>query len=254
MADTVTPGISGQLPFYKSPEPLSAEKHGKLGIVRRDDGLKFAHTANVVPITIGEFGPAALCYPIIFAGSQKAPLAVMGLRKDENLYINDKGELVDDYYVPSFIRRYPFVFAEDKAQGNFVVCVDTGSDLVSDKPDQPFFENGQPTDFTNQAIEFLKNFESQRQTTMRYVKELEELDLFELKEVNISQQLAGESEPKNVKVADYYGISEEKLKRVPAAKLAEMRDSGALMSIHVHLLSLMNWQRVIARATRQADA
>lgn len=248
MADA--PSISGNLPFYKNPEPLNAEKHGKLGLKHTAQPLGFASNTHIVPITVGEFGASALCYPIIFAGNDKAPLAVMGLRQNENLYIKPDGQFDQEYYLPAFIRRYPFVFAEDKERGNFVVCVDTGSDLVTDKPDTPFFENGQPSEFTNNAIEFLKGFEGQRQSTQRFVEQLEELDLFETKDVMVQQQGAEGAQPEQVKVADYFGVSEEKLKALPADKLVELNQSGALKTIHVHLASLINWQRILARAAQ----
>jgi hypothetical protein len=245
-----TPTITGSIPLYKSPEPLNATAHANLGVRKVENPLEFATRTNVVPVTIGEFGPASLCYPIIFAGGDKTPLAVMGLRKEENLYVNGKGLTDPDYYLPAFIRRYPFVFAEDKEKGNFVVCIDTGSDLISDKPDTPFFKDGKPTEFTENAIEFLKNFEGQRQASANFVKMLEELDLFEKKDVTVTNRNPDGSDAGSVKVADYFGVSEAKLNALPVDKLGELRQSGALMTIYVHLLSLMNWQRVIARAAR----
>ncbi|HYE57974.1 MAG TPA: SapC family protein, partial [Rhodothermales bacterium] len=38
-----------------------------------------------------EFAAASLSYPIVFVGESKSPLAVMGLRDGENLYITEEG-------------------------------------------------------------------------------------------------------------------------------------------------------------------
>lgn len=249
------PQLTGQVPFYKNPEPLSAERHANLGLRRSDTPLAFARETNVVPITVGEFGPAATCYPIIFAGPNRVPLVVMGLRSGTNLYIGDDGRIQDDMYLPAFVRRYPFVFAEVGAQenkpaDNLVVCIDTASDLVVDGGDVPFFEGGKPTDFTNDAIEFLKSFEQQRLSTERLSTLFTELDLFEEKTINFQPRPNGENAGEPFKIADYYAVSMDKLNALPADKFVELRDNGALSAAHAHHLSLLNWQRIIERAIR----
>ena len=54
------------------------------------------------------------------------------------------------------------------------------------------------------------------------------------------------------KIADYFGVSEEKLNKLPADKLIELRDNGALGQIYAHLLSLVGWDRLIALAMAKA--
>ncbi|NIR58894.1 MAG: SapC family protein, partial [Gammaproteobacteria bacterium] len=66
------------------------------------------------------FASAGLDYPIIFTGPDRVPLAVLGMRAGQNLFIGDDGVYEPNRYVPAFIRRYPFVFAEDKANNRFV--------------------------------------------------------------------------------------------------------------------------------------
>jgi hypothetical protein len=56
------------------------------------------------------------------------------------------------------------------------------------------------------------------------------------------------------KIAEYHAISEEKLKALPAEKLAELRDNGALGQIYAHLVSLLGWDRLIAMAFQKAAA
>ena len=56
------------------------------------------------------------------------------------------------------------------------------------------------------------------------------------------------------KLAEYYAVSEDKLRALPAEKLAELRDNGALGQIYAHLVSLLGWDRLIALAfLRQAQ-
>ena len=68
----------------------------------------------------------------------------------------------------------------------------------------PFFENGQPSKFTNDAIEFCKEFERQRRATQDFVKMIRDMDLFEEKTSPSSRAMRmAENGPQ--KVADYQG-------------------------------------------------
>ena len=107
--------LDGNVLFYSQPEPLSAEAHGKLGVTPADKPYAFVAQTNVVPLTVTEFAPAALSYPVIFVGDAKQPVAAMGLNAAENLFIED-GDFRPDAYIPAYVRRYPFVFANDDAQ------------------------------------------------------------------------------------------------------------------------------------------
>lgn len=245
------PALTGQVLFYKQPQPLSLEDHAGLGIKQIDQPLGFMREAHAIPVAVQEFGLTAASYPIIFVGDERTPVAVMGLRQGQNLYIDANGRIMDDHYVPAFARRYPFVFATDDNSDRLILCVDRQAPMVTNQPEVPFFENGQPSKFTNDAIEFCKEFERQRRATSDFVKLIRDFDLFEQKSVtfqpnNPDGTLTGEVQ----KLADYWAISEERLGQLPDDKFLELKASGALGAIYSHFISLLNWQRVIQRATR----
>jgi hypothetical protein len=101
--------------------------------------------------------------------------------------------------------------------------------MVSNQPDVPFFENGQPSKFTTDAIEFCKEFERQRRATVDFVKLIRDMDLFEQKTVTFQPRDPQGREVGPVqKVADYWAISEERLNALPAEKYVELRNNGAL--------------------------
>ncbi|OYW83757.1 MAG: peptidase, partial [Hyphomonas sp. 32-62-5] len=175
--------LSGQVLFYKNPQPLSAEDHGGLGVKQIPQPFGFLREAHAVPVTVTEFGVSAASYPVIFVGEERTPVAVMGVRQGENLYVDANGMVLEDHYIPAFVRRYPFVFATDEGSDRLLLCVDRAAPMVSNQPEVPFFQNGQPTKFTNDAIEFCKEFERQRRATVDFVKILREMDLFEQKTV-----------------------------------------------------------------------
>ncbi len=262
MTTTNVPGlgqVSGNVLFYSKPEPLAKELHGKLGVKRIDDPFRFAKEGHAVPLTVGEFPLAAVTGPIIFVGDERLPIAVMGLNAGENMFLGDDGVFQPGIYIPAYIRRYPFVYANDDASKQMVLCIDRSADFIVEGGDMPFFdEKGEPSEYTKNCVEFCNNFEIERQRTSSFTQLLKDLDLFEQKTANFTPVNADGTPGEPQKIADYFGVSEDKLNALPAEKLVELRDNGALGQIYAHLLSLVGWDRLvaiaIARASQQPQA
>ncbi|QDH74704.1 SapC family protein [Brevundimonas sp. M20] len=254
MTDTIAQnaGLSGNVLFYSQPEPLSVEAHGTLGVDAVAKPYAFAGSSNLVPLTVTEFAPAALSYPVIFAGESKQPVAVMGLRQGENLFVSDEGDFRPEAYIPAYVRRYPFVFANDDVQKRLILCVDRAASFISEGGQTPLFVDGQPSPYTQQAMEFCNNFEQERQRTDAFVKLLTDLDLFESKEAVFTPRNPDGTAGTPQKLAEYFAISEDKLKALSPEKLVELRDNGALGQIYAHLVSLLGWDRLIAMAFQKA--
>jgi hypothetical protein len=248
------PELSGQVLFYKQPEPLSLERHRSLGVKQINAPFSFLREAHAVPITVSEFGMAATCYPIIFVGDAKTPVAVMGIRQNENEYVDAQGNPDPDYYLPAFVRRYPFVFASDNQTDRLLLCIDVKAPMVSSQPDVPLFDGDQPSQFTQDAIEFCKEFERQRRATVEFVEMLEKENLFEQKSVTFTPRdnTGAQGEPQ--KIADYFAVSEERLNALPESRFNEIRNTGALAPVYAHMVSLLNWQRIIQRTLKRISA
>jgi SapC protein len=241
--------LTGEALFYSSPEPLSKEAHAKLGIKNLEAPYAFTARTHLVPLTVTEFGPAALCYPIIFIGNDKTPVAVMGVNADENLFVDEKGSYAPDAYLPAYVRRYPFVLANDAAAQRMVVCIDSKAPMISDQPDAAFFEDGEPSAFTRGAIDFCNNFEQEAQRTLSFVNLLKEMDLFEEKTATFTPPAGPDGkvgQPQNI--ATYQGVSEAKLAALSGEQLKTLTSTGALTQIYAHLISLYGWDRLIVKA------
>lgn len=246
--------LAGQVMLYNKPELLSKEVHGKLGVNPAPHRFGFAATAHVCPLTVPEFGPAALSYPIIFVGEDMNPVVVLGLREGQNLFATPEIGFELDAYIPCYIRRYPFVLAtpEPGADGEarMLVGIDRGYEYIGEKAEYPFFESdGEPTQYTKNCIQFCNDFDTQVRMTRTFVDLLKQLDLFEMRSAAFTPQNpdgtpAGEPQ----KVADFFAVSEAKLAALPADKFAELRSTGALQQVYAHLNSLFGWERLMVRA------
>jgi hypothetical protein len=257
MAETAGSGgptITGTVAFYKKPEPLQADRHGRLGLKRVDRPYQFAQATGLVPITIGEFSHAGLDYPIIFAEGDRMPLVVMSLMAGQNDFIDQNGEYERYRYVPAFIRRYPFVFAEDNANNRMIACIDVQAPMVGENAESPLFVGAEPTQLTRDAVGFLTTFEQQRRDTQAFVKRLADLDLFDHAEVTIPRTNPDGSPAEPINVGKYVGVSNKKLEALSDSTLGELHKSGHLGAIFVHLHSLRNWNWLIQRAGDRANA
>lgn len=250
MTEAESAPVTGKVMLYDKPEALSKEKHGELGVVQIDAPFSFMENSHFLPVTAQEFGFAALHYPIIFAGSGRNPLAVMGIRQNENLFVKD-GLIEPDTYLPGFARRYPFVLAGDQAREKLVVCIDRSAKSISDKPDVGFFDKkGELSDYTKEAMKFLESFERDRLGTEVMVKRFQELDLLEQKEVFFQPRSPDGKEAKKQKIADYFAVTEERIKALKSKDLREIRDNGFLGAAYAHMISLGNWQTLINKTLR----
>lgn len=254
MADAATnePRITGSVPLYKSVEPLNRQKHATYGVNNVKEPFGFLRDWHFVPAIAAEFGVASGSFPIVFLGDKKMPVLVMGLRQGSNLFITEDGQFEADHYVPAYVRRYPFVSASNPGDQPSTVCVDVDAEFVVDKdPQQPFFDDkGEPTEYTKQAVDFVSAFERDAQITEAFVQRLVALDLLEKKEIKV----ANPQDPENpVTVADYFGVSVEKLQALPDDKVLEMHKNNDLSVIHAHLASLQRWERIMRRVAVKAN-
>ncbi|MBI1405221.1 MAG: peptidase [Caulobacter sp.] len=246
--------VAGNVLFYTSPEPLSREMHGKMGVKQLAGPFGFAAQGHVVPLTVAEFQFAALSFPIIFAGDQRQPLAVLGINPGENLFVSPEGVFTNGVYIPAYIRRYPFVLAQDEAQQRMIVCIERGAALFDEKGgDVPLFDDkGEPSEYTTNAIKFCEDFEGERRRTENFVNLIKDLDLLDTKQATFTPTNPDGTPAPTVVIAEYFAVTEEKLAKLSPEKLVELRDNGALERIYNHMTSLAGWDRLVAVAAEKA--
>jgi SapC protein len=250
--------LSGQLLFYKNPEPLNRQTHANLGLKAQDKPFGFVAQTHLVPLLIGEFAPASISYPIVFMGEPRRPAAVMGVRAGENLFVSPEKGMDAHAYVPFYVRRYPFALANDNTNKQAVVIIDRDSELLSETPDAPFFTDGEATPLVNEMIKFCEGFEQNRLATEAFCELIEQLELLDLQYTDYTPRNADGSPGEPQRIAEYFAISEQKLNALPADKFIELRDNGALRQIYAHINSLGGWEKLMAiavdRASKQAEA
>lgn len=239
-----------QLPlFYNGLEPLSSELHADYKI-RPAETAPFLSTQHAIPVTIDEFALVQRYMPIVFsAGDDSVPIALMGLNEGVNVFVDADGKLIDDtFYVPAYIRRYPYLLARLRPDAQELsLCFDPTSDTIGQFDEgQPLFENGQPSEVTKNILAFNEQFEQAGARTAQFMTELREAELLMDGEVSIQQD--GFDQP--FVYRGFQMINEEKLQDLRGDQLRKMTKSGMLPLLYAHLFSLSLMREVFARQVR----
>src|SRR5262245_38924612 len=181
------PAMSTQLLIYETAVPVTSGRHGKCSVEVAD--YNFSRSVNAVPLVAAEFPDAAAEYAIVFAGEGDVhmPVAILGAREKENLYLSAEGGW-QGRYIPAFVRRYPFVFSNGKEPNTYTLCVDEAYQGLNYRGrGQPLFtEEGRPSSFVESVLGFLQEYTAQASRTQAFCKRLDELQLLEPKQVQFT--------------------------------------------------------------------
>jgi len=232
--------------IYKNPIFLNSVTHKSVKVAPIS-GYQFAQDLNSVVIAGQEFLESAKFYPIVFTKAQDdiIPVALLGLRNNENLFVDDKGSWKEGAYIPAFFRRYPFILASNVGQdGSFAVCVDSAYEGFGKKEGMPLFnDDGEMTNEFNRVIEFLKNYQAQHENTREMISLLDEYKLFKDVSANITLP-AGEK----LGFARLMMVDEMALLNLDDENVLNLFRKGYLAWIYAHLYSLSNFRPLMAMA------
>jgi hypothetical protein len=233
--------MSTQLLIYETAVPVSSGRHRQCSI-EPGKGYGFARKINSVPLTAVEFPLAAAEYAIVFAqgGEEVVPVAILGARAGENLYVKDDDSW-SARYIPAFVRRYPFVFSAKDDGKTFTLCVDEAfQGLNYQGRGQPLFDGeGKQTQYVDNVLRFLQEYRAQFMRTQAFCKKVAELGLLEPMQAQFTL-----ASGQKMSLTGFHVIDRNKLKALPAETLAQLAATDELELIYLHLQSMRNFVSV----------
>jgi len=238
------PAPASQSPiFYRQPEPLDVRRHKTMGLNDASD-YGFARGANAIPVHVGEFALVARDYPIVFVGGDNPmPVAIVGIRQNENLFVDANGGWAAGRYIPAYVRRYPFLFLRNETENQLILCFDRASSRVAEGAQNPFFEGDDPSEFTQKALEFTTNVQQQFSATERFMEMLKDRGLLVTQQRNFSL-FTGEQRA----LTDFQAVDEARFNELDDEAFLALRKTGAVGAIYCHLVSLNSWVGLVHRA------
>jgi hypothetical protein len=231
--------------LHRKPEALDRAAHRSLRIKLPVTDWTVASRLNSMFVAAVEFGDVCRDFPIVFvrAGTdpdgktQIASVAVFGLGKEENLYLD--GTAWRAAYMPAMLRLYPFALGriDDKT---FAIVLDTAWSGVSTTDGDPLFDAaGEPSELTKLVQQQLEQTEYEVERTRLVGQRLQDLGL--LREMRFDATLPDGGK---LSVDGFLTVDEDKLKALSDADLIDLQRSGLLGLVHAHLISLGHMRRL----------
>lgn len=239
---------------YRAAEPLHREKHGAMGVAAAN--YQWCADINAIPLGAGELISASAHYPIAFTRDDETgefmPVAVLGLRRAENLFVDTQGAWQANHYVPAAARCFPFCIATipatDGRAPQRLVCVEPSG--LSAEGERLFNADGSATALWQSTQQFLETVEAAKLKARVLCKRLDALGL-----LTPFEALALPRDGQRIRLHGLFRVDEEKLNAVPGKDLRVMLRKGELKAIYAHLLSLEQFATLLRLATgRQARA
>ncbi len=230
------PNDAAPLPlFYRNPRVLQAAAHAGCGVKPIFD-FGFATQTNSVPIGAEEFYEAQAYFPIVFTAVEPVTaIVVLGLEQNRNLFVDSENRWRPGFYIPAYVRRYPFVFIA-AGESNFILGVDEGAESFSREEGEPLFQGSEPAAITKRALEFCSAFQAQDKIAREFSAALKEHDLLVPRRADIhatgdvTQTLSG-----------FTVVDEERLAALPDSVILDWRRKNWLGLVYAHLLSQRRW-------------
>ncbi len=228
--------------------PINRERHAKLRI-RDITSFGFASRFHITYVTLHEFARAASVYPLVFVEDKEKdefrPVALLGLDAGDNLFVGEDGKW-EASYVPAIIRRYPFALASTNEDGRFTICIDEGSDLVSETEGAALFDDqGEPTQVVENVKRYLGELQQMDTLTREFTRHLKAQNML----TPLNMRVRDDDKVKNI--AGCYVLNEERLNNLSNEAFAELRAKRYLPAIYAQLISLAQIERLVGLKERR---
>ncbi|WP_170112565.1 SapC family protein [Sphingomonas fennica] len=234
-------------PLYVEPVALNSTLHASWRLKEGD--AAFAARLPFIQLVLAELVQASRSFPILFDGEGGWPLALLGLEKHVNLFVQE-GRWDADFHVPAYIRRYPFVFISTADESRYVLGIDRASDrlVTNDQEGAPLFENGAPSELTRQALRFCNTYHAEASATNAFCAALKDQDLLVDRQGSITL-----ADGRALALQGFKVVDPARLEKLDDAVLVDWHRNGWMAAIYAHIASL-DFQRLLRRASKHAIA
>ncbi|ACI99170.1 SapC family protein [Rhodospirillum centenum] len=235
--------------FYKAPVPVAIERH-KDWKVKQRRSFAYASGTNAIPVVLEEFPVLQGHYPLVFTnGEQPSVVALVGLRPQENLYLEDDGTWKRGKPIPAYVRRYPFILMETPDRERLILCIEEDKGVVGPDGEFALFDGDQPAAAGQDALNFCGTFNQSAFQTQAFCQELKSRGL-------LTEQRADMVTPENkrISLSGFCVVDEKKFNELPDEVFLEWRKRNWIGLVYAHLMSLGHWNELVEATARRTAA
>lgn len=219
---------------------LSSDIHAKLKL-KPVSNYAFAKSSHLVSVVLHELPNMSANYPVVFVKTQDSgkfmPMALLGLEPNSNLFVSENGAWQPGAYIPAAFRRYPFALTYTGPE-TMALCIDVDSEFLSEEEGIALFNaQGQPSEDLQKIKGFVLELYQSEVLAEKFCEKLVELDLLVPNGIKVQG-------PDGVKQYDgSFIVDEQKLAALSVEDFMSLRDSGHLVAIYAHLISLLQIEK-----------
>lgn len=230
--------------FYHRVVGLEPAQHGDLRLDRGQD-YSFAAHADNIPLVMGELEAAAQHYPILFTtGLDPTPVALVGLRREENLFVMPDGRWREGGYLPAYCRAYPFIFINTGSGDERYIGIDADAACLRRDGGDALFADGQPTPALETAIAFCDQYRNAAYAAKEFGKALADQGVLQEEAVSVTFD-----DGRTAQVRGFQVIRPERLDNIVDEVFLLWRHNGYLSGVFAHLFSLGRLNSLVELAT-----
>lgn len=218
-------------------------------------GREFGDGVNQVLVFPTEFEPAQREFPIIFrpySDGRLRPVALLGLDRDENLFLGPDGEWQSDH-VPALLQSGPFAIAASSSHsgdGDLQVLIDPDHPRISLTEGAPLFlEHGGNSPALDKLLGVLRAAYMGHRLLDPLIEALNKAGL--LRPFDLQLRVGPDCA---YAISDAQTIDRERLAGLTGEELATLHRIGFLQSAFMIAASLGNLQRLVDRKSARLAA
>jgi hypothetical protein len=213
-------------------------------------------TMHLAPVVVSEFAHLTTHYPIVVAKDgntgQFVCSAMLGFQAGENLFWdNNQWQAI---YVPLQVRRQPFFLGDDTAKdtGNqspqYVVCLDSQSPSVGDQGEAIYTENGEETDYFQEAKAKLAELLRGETENKAFIETLLSMDLLESMAIEIKFV-----NDESTRLNGLYTIKQTALAKLNSEQLGQLHANNYLQAIYAMVISVGQLYSLIDKKNKRLN-
>jgi hypothetical protein len=234
--------------LYRAPVALNVNEHAGLKVSTAERKYHYARNVNSIPVVLSEVTQLMPHYPIVFSSEREPHLiALLGVRQDENLFVDAAGNWAPGTYIPAYVRRYPFILME-MGDNKFGLGADLHEDFFVEDG-TPLFQGGRATLAADRAMRFSLELQKAYEETRQFCKAMTDAKVIRGKVFSASNRRG-----QKFRMTGFGAIDESTLDALDNRTANSWRKRHWLKYVYCHMVSLERLRSFPARTEQRIAA